>query len=214
MKRFAFVFAAFFAVVTFLASTQFAAPVLAEESKDIHVLMVVDTDKLLAKGLSGSEDQEHPQNVNHPDVTYLFSTDSTAEPGTQGKYDLMLDADLEDNVIFSGMSASGNSRDIVIVYGLSNLGKEYPSYFPGCTDTVLERLGPEVLSRPNEYVPSIPNILPPAKANTKFVTYAGTVDMEGCEAYALDFAFYKLKTDNKTYDFKGYYRWEPKIKVE
>lgn len=174
-------------------------------SEDINILVVVDTDYILANYKSPSQDQNKPTGINH-NSQYMICHDPRGVVSGQGTADLVFKANVGDNVSFTGTSIYANSDSAVIVYGIK--------YWKG--DQVFNTFVPNMVVRTGAVMPDpdTANGIPPLHQKISFSSYDSKVRQAGTENFYVYIAVYTLGSDGETQNLYGYFYWDPQIQVQ
>ncbi|MBP0017515.1 MAG: DNA-directed RNA polymerase subunit beta [Cyanobacteria bacterium SBLK] len=148
--------------------------------------------------------------ANDPRGIYSSSAD-TPDDNYQGTARLNLIANVNDRVSFQGTSASLNSKDTAIVYGITPYRGDV---FDPFTIQPFTQTNAVALTNPIEIVKNGDKTLNITKSTQHFAPLVATVKQKGTELYWIDFAVYKLADDDRTQNLYGYFRWEPDITVQ
>ncbi len=170
----------------------------------IDVLVVVDTDSIIAANPSPSKDPASPTAIDHSHQ-YMLCHDPRGVISGQATGDLNFKAHPRDSISFVGESISANSQDAVIVYGIQ----------PFRGPNVLNPFTVEAFQRQGAVFPNTKtaNGLPPVSTPASFISFDTTVASVGTEFYKVLFGLYTLDDDGENQVLYGYFVWDPTITV-
>lgn len=168
-------------------------------SKTINILISIDTDRV--KQIAGSQDPTTPTGIGH-DMGYMVATGTTVNSG-QGTGDLDINALVGDTVRAFAVSGSDNFEDAVLLYGMPK--------FQG--DQVFGTFIYQNFQK-STVIPNSPTTPLPASITTEtFWFYQASVAASGTEGYMVQFGLYTRDPNNGQPVLKGYYAWDPTIRV-
>lgn len=172
---------------------------------DINILIVIDTDYVIAHYPKASRNPNKPTAIDH-NSQYMICADPRGITGAQGTADLNFVAASRDNVSFRGTSIYGNSDDAVIIYAVGHMGGKH--VFSGFETKITEIQ--------NAVVPDVStqNGLPANTVVRDFISYDSKVLQSGVEKFKVYFALYTLDDDGETQKLYGYYYWSSSITVQ
>ena len=178
--------------------------VLDASSREIDVLIVIDTEFVKNKYPNPSQDPNAPTGIDHAGE-FMLCTGSRGPVVGQGTADLKFQANPGDIVSFAATSIYANSDDAVIVYGIN--------YWSG--DHVFNTFVPNVVVRRGAAVPDpdTMNGLPAMQVAVNFASFGAKVKAGGTENFYVFFALYVLGADGETQNLFGYFYWDPTIVV-
>ena len=191
----------------------------------ISILAVIDTDaiedSISSGGLNPSTDSSHPSLITPADSEYLIVSSTGAVSG-QVTADLELQGQIGQSVKFYAKSASDNSDDAIIVYGISPSGSSY--CLPGAVPTtafsfpvVPNFITLDQAAQPSSNPPNY-NGLPPRFNKKDFHSFdtsiTNTTDGKA-EEFCIEFAIYEHPDGNSSQDqLLGYFYWIPSLTIE
>lgn len=179
--------------------------VKASTGKIISVLVVVDTEQLLAANLPVSKSSDSPTNINDPSLlkkTFFMVAGNTRGITGQGTNELEIKANAGDYINFVGTTVEENGDDAVIIYNVT-----------GGT-SVLNNFISDCVTRPKAVQPSVGgNGLPASNYSRNFMTLSSKVKAPGTANLLVNFALYRLSTNGQEQVLYGYYKYDPKIIV-
>jgi len=171
-------------------------------SKTINVLITIDTDAVVKTYPNPSKDQNNPTGIAH-NMGYMVCTGTTVNSG-QGTGDLNFNAVVGDTVRAFAVSGSDNFEDAVLLYGMPRFtGDQVFSAF-NYQNFTKSTVNPQSTSTP----------LPARIVDEEFWFYQASVITRGTEGYEVRFALYTRDPDTGRPVLKGYYYWDPIIKVQ
>ena len=170
-------------------------------SKTINILIAMDTDSVQRNYPNPSQDPTRPTGIAH-NLGYMVCTGTTVNSG-QGTGDLNFNALVGDTVRAFATSGSDNFEDAVLLYGM-------PRY---TGDQVFGTFIYQNYTK-STVVPNSPTTPLPAQiANETFWFYQAGVIAAGTEGYEVQFGLYNRDPNTGKPVLKGYYYWDPTIKV-
>jgi hypothetical protein len=174
-------------------------------SEQINVLVVIDTDYIVANYKNPSQDSSKPTGINH-NSQFMICTDPRGVVSGQGTADLVFKANVGDEVSFTGTSIYDNSDAAVIVYGIK--------YWKG--DQVFNTFVPNLIVRTHAVMPdpNTANGIPPTQQKITFASYDSKIRQAGTENFYVYIAVYTLASDGETQNLYGYFYWDPQVQVQ
>jgi nematocidal protein AidA len=170
-------------------------------SKIINILIAIDTDAVGSKYPVGSKDSNKPTGIAH-NMGYMIATGTTVNSG-QGTGDLDFNALVGDQVRAFATSGSDNFEDSVLLYGMP----------PFSGTPVLGTFIYQNFTK-SAVIPNSPITPLPAKtADEVFWFYQASVAQKGTEGYMVQFGLYTRDPNTGQPVLKGYYAWDPTIRV-
>ncbi|NEQ78447.1 MAG: hypothetical protein F6K23_38940 [Okeania sp. SIO2C9] len=171
--------------------------------KDIYILMVINGLKLEELYPNPSKDHKHPTQImtQHRETQYLFGDTDYVSSG-QGTPDLAINADVNDNVLWTSTSFSSGNHYGVLIYDIK---------FVGGTEVIAGLRTKTVKIKGAIPGGKYPNIVPAAFTDISLTEVDGYVDEKGTMNYNINFGLYKL--DSSEHKLHGYFVWDPKIIV-
>lgn len=217
MKPSTFVLAALIAVVLFFSNAQ-AARAAFDPNEPIDILTVVDTDHIKERYTNPSQDQNNPTAINS-NSQFMIVTNDAALSG-QGTGWLNFRATVGQSIRLFGTSASANSNDAIIIYGV------LPSGSPNCPGPYVTSIFdfpfvarhfelPKAVQPSHTFYPY--NGLPPNLNRQEFqylesiiasTTYGVT------EEFCIQFALFDRSEGGDEQQLVGYYYWYTQVTVE
>ncbi len=171
-------------------------------SKIINILIAIDTDTVLKNYPNPSKDSNHPTGIAHS-MGYMVATGTTINSG-QGTGDLDFNALVGDQVRAFATSGSDNFEDAVLLYGMP--------MFSGTP--VLSPFNYQSFTK-STVIPNSPTSPLPAKTTDEvFWFYQASVAQKGTEGYMVQFGLYTRDQTTGQPVLKGYYYWDPTIRVQ
>lgn len=170
-------------------------------SKTINILITIDTDRV--KTIGGSNDPNKPTGIGH-DMGYMVATGTTVNGKTQGTGDLDFNALVGDTVRAFATSGSENFEDAVLLYGMPK--------FSG--DQVFSAFNYQNYTKSTVIPQSTTQVLPARIVDEVFWFYRADVIAKGVEGYMVQFALYTRDATTGQPVLKGYYAWDPTIRVQ
>lgn len=170
-------------------------------SKTINILIVIDTDRVVASYPNPSKDQAHPTGIAH-NLGYMVCTGTTVNSG-QGTGDLDFNALVGDTVRAFATSGSDNFEDAVLLYGLPKFSGDQVFSTFNYQDFTKSTVNPQSTTQP----------LPARIVDEEFWFYQASVIRKGTEGYMVEFALYTRDQNTGNPVLKGYYYWDPTIRV-
>lgn len=171
-------------------------------SKIINILITIDTDAVLAKYPKPSENQNSPTGIAH-NMGYMVATGTTINSG-QGTGDLDINALVGDTVRAFATSGSDNFEDAVLLYGMPK--------FKG--DQVFSTFNYQNFTKSTVVPQSTTTVLPARNVDEDFWFFQADVITKGTEGYMVQFALYTRDQTTGQPKLKGYYAWDPTIRVQ
>jgi hypothetical protein len=169
---------------------------------EIDVLVVIDTDYVIANYPNPSQNQNSPTFIDH-NSQYMIASDARGIISGQGTATLNFRAFPNDIVKFRGTSIYQNSDAAVIVYGVE--------YWYG--DQVFNNFNSDKVTRAGAVMPNQNgNGLPAETVKLNFMSLDSTVSNAGTENFYVYFALY-VCNDGENQSLYGYYAWDPAITV-
>jgi hypothetical protein len=169
-------------------------------SKIINILITIDTDRV--KTIAPSQDPNKPAGIAH-NLGYMVCTGTTVNSG-QGTGDLDFNATVGDVVRAFATSGSDNFEDAVLLYGMPK--------FSG--DQVFSAFNYQNFTKSTVNPNSTTSVLPARIVDEVFWFYKADVIARGVEGYMVQFALYTRDPDTAQPVLKGYYAWDPTIRVK
>lgn len=170
-------------------------------SKTINILIVIDTDAVEKTYPNPSKDPNGPTGIGH-NFGYMICTGTTINSG-QGTGDLDINALVGDTVRAFATSGSDNFEDGVLLYGMPKYtGDQVFSvfYYQNFTKSTVN---PQSTTQP----------LPAKIVDEDFWFYQASVIKAGTEGYSVQFGLYTRDPNTGKPVLKGYYAWDPTIRV-
>jgi hypothetical protein len=175
-------------------------------SNIINIEMVFDTQTILNKYPSLSQNSAAPTGINHTDVYMVTEAKYVADPKTQATADLNINAEVDDVIRWRGLSLSDNISQSVIPYKIQK--------FSGTQVTTIP-----VPSEAHPWVP-VPNQAPDKTVDPLHYTaqqlanyYLGCdVTDSGTEGYQVWF-YIAQQVSGSNVKVLGYLYWDPTITV-
>lgn len=174
-------------------------------SARISVICVVDTYSLMAAYPNPSQDWTTPTTIS-AENQYLIASSPRGVVSGQGTGALDFAAIPRDVVSFYGLSASTNSDDAVLIYGVKSVSGSVFNAFSYNAVTITGAATANLKSTTNNGLPALFEPLTVASLDA-FVRRQGT------EVFQLQFALYTMGSDGETQQIFGYYQWDPSITV-
>ncbi|WP_341902805.1 AidA/PixA family protein [Fluviicola taffensis] len=179
--------------------------VKASTGKIISVLVVVDTEQLLAAKLPVSIDPKYPTNINDASLlkkTFFMVAGNARGITGQGTNDLEIKANAGDIINFVGTTVEENGDDAVIIYNVTGGTSVLNDFISAC------------VNRPKAVQPSAGgNGLPAVNYSRNFMTLESKVKAPGTANLLVNFALYRLSPNGQEQVLYGYYKYDPKIIV-
>ncbi len=170
-------------------------------SKIINILIAIDTDAVQKTYPNPSKDSSKPTGIAH-NMGYMVATGTTVNSG-QGTGDLDINALVGDEVRAFATSGSDNFEDSVLLYGM-----------PQFSGTPVFGLFIYQSFTKSAVIPNSPTTPLPAKtADEVFWFYQASVAQKGTEGYMVQFGLYIRDQNTGQPVLKGYYAWDPTIRV-
>jgi hypothetical protein len=170
-------------------------------SKTINILITIDTDTVQRSYPNPSKDSNHPTGIAH-NMGYMVCTGTSVNSG-QGTGDLDFNALVGDTVRAFATSGSDNFEDAVLLYGMPRFtGDQVMSAF-NYQNFTKSTVNPQSTSTP----------LPARIVDEEFWFYQASVIKSGTEGYMVQFALYTRDPNTGQPVLKGYYAWDPVIRV-
>lgn len=177
----------------------------ASTGKIISVLVVIDTEQLLAAKLPVSMIPTSPTMINNAELLkkiFFMIAGNTRGITGQGTNDLEIKANAGDYINFVGTTIEENGDDAVIIYGIS-----------GGT-TVLNDFMSDRVTRSKAVQPGTGgNGLPATFYSRNFMTLSAKVKASGRANLLVNFALYKLSENGQEQQLAGYYKYDPVLIV-
>lgn len=170
-------------------------------SKTINILITIDTDAVLKGYPNPSQNSSAPTGIAH-NMGYMVATGTTINSG-QGTGDLDFNALVGDTVRVFATSGSDNFEDAVLLYGLP--------MFSGTQ--VLSVFNYQNFTKSTVVPNSTTSVLPAKIVDETFWFYQASVITKGTEGYMVQFALYTRDPTSGQPVLKGYYAWDPTIRV-
>ena len=170
-------------------------------SKIINILITIDTDMVLKNYPNPSQNPNSPTGIAH-NLGYMVATGTTINSG-QGTGDLNINALVGDTVRAFATSGSDNFEDAVLLYGMPR--------FSG--DQVFSAFNYQNFTKSTVVPNSTTTVLPARVVDETFWFYKADVVAKGTEGYMVQFALYTRDPNTGQPVLKGYYAWDPTIKV-
>ncbi len=168
-------------------------------SKTINILITIDTDAV--QEIAPSQDPNNPKGIAH-NMGYMVATGTTINSG-QGTGDLDINALVGDTVRAFATSGSDNFEDSVLLYGMP--------MFSGTQ--VFSAFNYQNFTKSAVVPNSTTTVLPAKIVDEVFWFYQASVITKGTEGYMVQFALYTRSKDTGQPVLKGYYAWDPTIRV-
>jgi len=170
-------------------------------SKTINILIAIDTDNVVKSYPNPSKDQNNPTGIAH-NMGYMVCTGTTVNSG-QGTGDLDFNALVGDTVRAFATSGSDNFEDGVLLYGMPKFsGSQVFSAF-NYQNFTKSTVNPQSTTQP----------LPARIVDEEFWFYQASVITMGTEGYMVQFGLYTRDPNTGRPLLKGYYYWDPTIRV-
>ena len=171
-------------------------------SKTINILIVIDTDNVEKTYPNPSKDQNAPTGIAH-NMGFMVCTGTSVNNHTQGTGDLDFNALVGDTVRAFATSGSENFEDGVLLYDMPRFsGSQVFSAF-NYQNFTKSTVVPQSVSQP----------LPARIVDETFWFYQASVITTGTEGYEVRFALYTRDPNTGKPVLKGYYYWDPTIRV-
>ncbi|MEJ1967761.1 MAG: inclusion body family protein [Rhizomicrobium sp.] len=170
-------------------------------SKTINILITIDTDAVQKNYPNPSQNSAQPTGIAH-NLGYMVCTGTTVNSG-QGTGDLDFNALVGDTVRAFATSGSDNFEDSVLLYGMPMFSGQPvfgPFNYQNFTKSAVV---------PN----STTTVLPARIVDEIFWFYQASVSTKGTEGYMVQFALYTRDPNTGQPVLKGYYAWDPTIRV-
>jgi hypothetical protein len=171
-------------------------------SKTINILIAIDTDTVVKRYPNPSKDQNNPTGIGH-DMGYMICTGTVVNKG-QGTGDLDFNAVVGDTVRAFATSGSDNFEDAVLLYAMPRFSGDQvfgPFNYQNFTKSTVN---PQSVTQP----------LPARIVDEDFWFYQASVVIRGTEGYMVQFALYTRDDTTGRPVLKGYYAWDPTIRVQ
>lgn len=219
MKRLTLIFAALIAMVTFFSNTQ-PAHAAYDQNKPIDMLVVIDTDSIRDdfQGKTPSQDSTKPSPISHASQ-HMIATNDAAISG-QGTADLEIQGVSGEGVRFYSTSASANSQDAVIVYGILQDGTTYcgttkPTDSAFDFPFITRYFSLEKAAQPSSQ-PPLYDGLPPNYDTQSFQYLESNLNKSTdgkAQLYCIEFAVFERDGQSGQTSLFGYFYWDPTIIV-
>jgi len=170
-------------------------------SKTINILITIDTDAVLKNYPNPSQNSNSPTGIGH-NMGYMVCTGTTINSG-QGTGDLDFNALVGDTVRAFATSGSDNFEDAVLLYGMP--------MFSGTQ--VFSAFAYQNYTKSTVVPNSTTTVLPAKITDETFWFYQASVINKGTEGYMVQFALYTRDPNSGQPVLKGYYAWDPTIRV-
>ena len=175
-------------------------------SKIINIMTTIDTDAVKAAYPAGGT-EANPIGIAH-NMGFMICTGTTVNAingkTTQGTGDLDFNALVGDTVRYFATSGSDNFEDAVLIYGLPK--------FSG--DQVLSTFAYREFTKSTVVPQSETSVLPARIVEESFWFYQADVVRKGTEAYKVQFTLYTRDSTTGAPVLRGYYAWDPTIRVQ
>lgn len=171
----------------------------------INVNCVVDTYSVMQAYPNPSQDWTNPTPISHNNQ-FMIASDPRGIVSGQGTATLNFNAEPHDFVSFYGTSASANSDDAVLVYGIKSISGSVFDTFNYNAVTISGAATPNLGS-------STSNGLPAVFQPLTVSSFDAMVANGGSEFFWLQFALYTMGESGETQQLFGYFQWDPTITV-
>jgi len=176
--------------------------------KTVNITIVIDTDKLISKFPSPSQNKDNPTWIDHS-YAYMVATSAAVISGA-GSGDLIVKANIGDTIAWTGISESNNFDSSVLIYKVYyNTGAPKPNTQVFSDDTSFK-----VYNKSTGILPTQDTVFPVALnyGRKSWFLKAEITDI-GTENYVTCFAVYK-RDDDSNLSLYGYFCWDPAIVVK
>jgi hypothetical protein len=172
------------------------------QSPAAWLLIVIDTDAVMANYPDPSKDQHHPTSISQ-DNGFLVATGTKVE-SRQRPEEVRIAALVGDTVCASAISGSDNFEDAVLLYGMARL--EHTQVFSDFDYQNIQKstVVPNSTSEP----------LPAQAAAHTFEFHQASVIAAGTEGYEMKFALHIRDLNIGQHILYGYFSWNLEIAVQ
>lgn len=166
------------------------------------LLIVIDTDAVMANYPDPSKDQHRPTNISQ-DKGFLIATGTKVEPGQRAE-EVRMEAVTGDTVYVSATSGSDNFEDTVLLYGIARIERTQ----------VLSDFDYQNIQQPTVAPNSTLEPLPARIETHTFEFHQASVVATGTEGYETKFALHIRDLNIGQLILYGYFSWNLKIAVQ
>lgn len=170
----------------------------------IQILLVIDTDYVVANSRTPSRDADNPTRIDNS-AAYVIDSQSGGMAKSEGTPDLKLAARPGDKISVAATSISKNADAAVILCGIMSWpGDRIVSEFVSRLSTVKAAVMPN---------PDTANGLPPTLQAMTFAGYDAKVVKAGADVVYVRIALSTLAADGETQKLYGYFYWATTLTV-